>query len=96
MSQHKTRVRAGALSLLGIVLILFAAVTQVNHVHTGKSTSQSHECSVCAVAHSTAQAKATYQPAPFFVHSALPLRQEVSSKSFLLISSQYIRPPPSV
>ncbi len=79
-----------------MVLILFAAVAQTNHVHTAKSNSPNHECSVCSVAHSTALARMTYHPVPIFVRAALSLRQTASSKSFLLISSLYIRPPPSV
>ena len=89
-------IRCGALSLLCIVLILFAAVAQTNHFHTAKSNAPNHECSVCSVAHSTALVGATYQAVPVFVRSALALRQKASSNSFLLISSLYIRPPPSV
>jgi hypothetical protein len=98
MSQHQKRVsaRSGALSLLCMLLILFAAFAQINHVHTGKSNSPNHECSVCSVAHSTALARATYQPVPVFVRSSLNPGRKISSKSFLLISSLYIRPPPSV
>ena len=98
MGQPKTRVstRSGALSLLCILLILFVAVAQANHVHAGKSNTPSHECSVCSVAHSAAQAKAAYQPIPIVVRSVLTHGHEVMSKPFLQISSLYIRPPPSV
>ena len=98
MSQHKARpsTRSAALSLLCMLLILFAALAQANHVHTAKSNSPNHECSVCSVAHSTALARTVYRPIPVFVRSDLALRQAASSKSFLLVSSLYIRPPPSV
>lgn len=98
MGQPKTRVsaRSGAMSLLCILLILFAAVAQANHVHVGKANAPSHECSVCSVAHSAAQAKAAYLPIPIVVRSVLTLGHEVISKPFRLISSLYIRPPPTV
>jgi hypothetical protein len=88
--------RSGALSLLCVLLILFAAVAQANHVHSGKSASPDRECSICSVAHSGALVSTAYQPDPAFARSVLVSCQKASSKSFLAAFILYIRPPPAV
>ncbi|HWX91834.1 MAG TPA: hypothetical protein VNY29_04305 [Terriglobales bacterium] len=98
LSQLKARgsARSGALSLLCVLLILFVAVAQTNHVHKTSGSSPDHECSICSVAHSTALISVGVQPAPVFTPSILVSSQKTSPKSYLLVSFLYIRPPPSV
>jgi hypothetical protein len=86
---------SAALSLICVLLILFAGFAQANHVHTDTSGSANHECSVCSVAHAGALINVAYRPVPVFVRSILVLRQEASPKSLLFASFLYIRPPPS-
>lgn len=95
-NQPKARfsARSGAVSLLCVLLILFAAVAQSNHVHSGKSNSPDRDCSICSIAHSGAIVKTTFQPTPVFARSGLVICQKASPKSFLLVSFLYIRPPP--
>jgi hypothetical protein len=98
LSQLKARrsARSGALSLLCVLLILFVAAAQTNHVHKASSNSPDHECSICSVAHSTALISVAVQPSPVFTPSILVASQKASHKAFLLVSFLYIRPPPSV
>jgi len=85
-----------AFATLCVLLILFAGFAQANHVHTDKSSSASHECSICSVAHAGAVINVVYRAVPVFQRSILVIREEVSPKPLLLASFLYIRPPPSV
>jgi len=84
-----------SLSLICILLVLFVAVIQANHAHARKAKLSAHECSLCSVVHTGVLIKAAYQPMPTFVRSGLAPAAKTSSKLFLLVSSLYIRPPPS-
>jgi hypothetical protein len=88
--------RPRALSWLCVLLILFAGFAQANHVHADKTSSTSHECSICSVAHAGAIVKVAYRAVPVFARSLLVVPQEVSPKPLLVASFLYIRPPPSV
>jgi hypothetical protein len=85
-----------ALSLLCVLLTLFFATAQVSHVHNGSSTSADRDCSICSVAHSTAQVAPAFQYAPVFGRTAYVSIFKESSESFRPVSSLFIRPPPSV
>lgn len=85
-----------ALALCCILLTLFAAVAQTNHVHKAGSNSPDHECSLCLVAHSTAFIAPSIEPKPVSTPSILESAQKTTPKPFQPISSHYIRPPPSV
>jgi hypothetical protein len=87
--------RSSALSLLCVILILFAGFAQANHVHKSDSTSVNHECLVCSVAHAGALINVAYHLVPVFVHSHFAHQHEVSAKSLLRTHFLYIRPPPS-
>jgi hypothetical protein len=78
------------------LLMLFAGFVQANHVHTDKSTSANHQCSICSVAHAGALISATYQAVPVFTRSILARCPEASPHSLLHNSVLSIRPPPSV
>jgi hypothetical protein len=83
------------MAVLCALLILFAGFAQANHVHTTQTSSTSHECSICSVAHSGAILNVTYRPVPVFVRSIVVARESASPKPLLLASFLYIRPPPS-
>jgi hypothetical protein len=86
----------GAIALLCALLMLIVGFAQANHVHSDKSGSDNHECSVCAVAHAGALMSTTYQPIQVFARSVLAECPEASPHSLLLTFFRYIRPPPSV
>jgi len=88
--------RPKACALLCVLLILFAGFAQAIHVHPDSSSSASHECSICSVAHAGAIVKAAYRVVPVFRRSILIPREAASPKPLLLASFLYIRPPPSV
>ena len=75
--------------------MLFASFAQANHVHTDKSASANHECSVCSVAHAGTLIGASYQAIPVLARSILAVCPEASPHSLLLTTFRYIRPPPS-
>lgn len=85
-----------ALSLVCVLLTLFFATAQIVHVHNGNSTSVDRDCSICSVAHSTAQVAAVFQYAPVFGRTSFVSALKESLRSFLSVSCLYIRPPPSV
>jgi len=85
-----------ALSLLCVLLMLFVAAAQATHAHNGNPTSADRDCSICSVAHSTAQAATAFQYAPVFGRTAFVATVKESLRSFLSVSCLYIRPPPSV
>ena len=87
---------ARVLSLLCVFLVMLVALAQASHVHPQNSKLPNHSCSICSVAHGGLLVKATYHPIPLFTSSIFIGLGQESTKSFLDISSLYIRPPPSV
>src|SRR5205807_1177533 len=85
-----------AVTLTCIVVVMIAASAQASHVHSKNSKLGQHDCSVCSVAHSGVLVTSAYRPALLFSPSTFIHLQSVSLKSFLLVSSLHIRPPPSV
>jgi hypothetical protein len=83
------------LALLCALLMLIASFAQANHVHTDKSASANHECSVCSVAHAGTLTSASFQAIPDLARSILAVCPEASPHSLLLTFFRYIRPPPS-
>jgi len=84
-----------SVALLCALLMLFASFAQANHVHTDKSPSANHECSVCSVAHAGTLISTSYQAIPVLARSILTVCPEASPHSLLLATFRYIRPPPS-
>ena len=82
------------LSLLCVLLVVFAGFVQAVHVHSQDSKLPSHECSVCSVAHAGVIAQAVYRPVPVFVRSARVVLPEVPVKSSDSVFTIHIRPPP--
>jgi hypothetical protein len=95
VGRHSSR-WSRSLALLCVVLTLFVATTQVIHVHNGSSTSVDRDCSICSVAHSTAQAASAFQYTPVFGRSAFVSVVRESLHSFLSVPCLFIRPPPPV
>ena len=85
-----------AVTLICIIVVMIAASAQASHVHPKNSKLGNHECSVCSVAHAGVLVTSAYRPAPLFFPSTFIHLQSVALKSFLLVSSLHIRPPPSV
>jgi hypothetical protein len=82
------------LGLICVLLVSFSGFAQAVHVHADNAKLPSHECSICAVAHSGVIASATYQPSPVFVRSTLLVTPDVIHQSSGFIFSIRIRPPP--
>jgi len=98
VGEHKTPKSAftRVLSLICVFLVMLVALAQANHVHPQNSKLANHSCSICSVAHGGLLVKGVYRLVPRFAPSMFVGCAEESSKSFLVIASLYIRPPPSV
>jgi hypothetical protein len=95
VARHSSR-WSRAVALLCVLLTLFFATAQVLHVHNGSKTSIDRDCSICSVAHSTAQVAAVFQYAPVFGRTSFITAIKESLHSFLTVSCLFSRPPPSV
>jgi hypothetical protein len=84
--------RAGA--LLCVLLVFLTSFVAVAHFHPNNSGSTDHSCSLCALAHAGVAVNKIVQPVPILAPSILAQTAAVTSHSFLLIASHYIRPPP--
>ena len=83
------------MALLCVLLTLFVATAQVLHVHSGGANSVDRDCSICSVAHSSAQVAIVYLYAPVFGRTAFVSPLKESLRSFLSVPCLFIRPPPS-
>jgi hypothetical protein len=81
--------------LVCVLAIAFIGFVQVVHVHDNAKTF-SHDCSICAVAHSGVLPRATYQPTPVFVPTCVVAQRLQSKESSEFFFTLHIRPPPSV
>jgi hypothetical protein len=82
------------LGLICVLLVGFSGFAQAVHVHADNAKLPSHECSICAVAHSGVIASATYQPSPVFVRSVLFVAPDIIHQTSAFVFSLRIRPPP--
>jgi hypothetical protein len=92
-TQRSTPFRA--LSVLCVLLIAFIGIVQAVHVHSDNSKIPSHECTLCAIAHSGIITSALYRPVPVFVRSVLVIRPGSVCKSSGVVLVPRIRPPPA-
>jgi hypothetical protein len=92
--QHRPFIRVS--SLVCVVLVALVGFIQAVHVHLDDSKLPSHECSICAVAHSGVVAQATYRPVPVIVRTVFVAAPDATAKSSGFIFSLRIRPPPTV
>jgi hypothetical protein len=82
-------------SLLCVLLIVFAGFAQAIHVHSDSSQIPGHECSICSIAHAGVLGSTIYQFAPLFFLTVLIAVSRPKEKSSGFISSLHIRPPPA-
>ena len=83
-------------SLVCVLLVALVGFIQAVHVHLDDSKLPSHECSICAVAHSGVVGQAQYRPVPVVVRAVLVAAPDATAKSSGFVFSLRIRPPPSV
>src|SRR5437899_7136751 len=84
---------AKVLYLLCILLVTLVPLLHASHVHPGNSKPGNHGCSICGMAHDGFVVKGVFQPIPRSAPSIFVGCGEEAPKSFLVISSIYIRPP---
>jgi len=83
-------------SLICVLLVALVGFIQAVHVHLDDSKLPSHECSICAVAHSGVVGQASYRPVPVIVRTVLIAAPDATVKSSGFVFSLRIRPPPTV
>lgn len=76
-----------------VVLIALTGFIAAVHVHPDASAVD-HTCSVCALAHAGVAPAVSASPLPVLVGSILVLTISQTPHALLLVSSQFIRPPP--
>jgi hypothetical protein len=80
--------------LLCVLLVFLTSFVAVAHFHPSNSERADHSCSLCALAHAGIAVNKIVQPAPILEPSILAETPAITSHSFLLVASHYIRPPP--
>jgi len=79
---------------LCVLLVFLTSFIAVAHFHPNNSESADHSCSLCALAHAGVAVNTIVQPAPILAPSILAETPAITSHSFLVVASNYIRPPP--
>jgi hypothetical protein len=79
---------------LSIFLVFSAGTMEAVHVHSANDSTPSHECTICAVAHSGVLHQVEYRPTPVWVRAVLVTPPATISGSLGFVSSLRIRPPP--
>jgi hypothetical protein len=79
---------------LCVLLVFLTSFVAVAHFHPNNSGSADHSCSLCALAHAGIAVNKIVQPAPLLAPSMLAETPAITSHSFLVVASHYIRPPP--
>src|SRR6266498_3040838 len=95
----KPDLRAGtcayrAVAVCCVLLVALAGFITAAHVHANNSGVPNHSCSVCALAHAGVAPAELQTQLPVLVRSAVFQATAQAPRSLLLISSQFIRPPP--
>src|SRR5690348_14854908 len=83
-----------AVAVCCVLLIALTGFVAAVHVHANNSSVPNHSCSVCALAHAGVAPAVLASPLPIFTRSAIFQATSQTPRSLLLVSSQYIRPPP--
>jgi hypothetical protein len=98
LSLHlRTRARMfRAAAVLCVFLIFLTGFIAAVHFHAAGPGTSDRACSVCALAHSGVVPVISGQQSPILVPSVISEAAPASSHSLLLVSSQFIRPPPAV
>jgi hypothetical protein len=79
---------------LCVLLVFLTSFVAVAHFHPNNAQSTDHSCSLCALAHAGIAVNNVVQPAPILAPSILAKTPAITSPSFLVVVSHYIRPPP--
>lgn len=77
-----------------VLLVFLTSFVAVAHFHPNNSKSADHSCSLCALAHAGIAVNKIVQAAPILAPSILAKTPAITSHSFLIVVSNYIRPPP--
>ncbi len=96
-TQPYLRIQAWAHSAVAVLCVLLIALTgfvAAVHVHPAGSGAANHSCSVCALAHAGVAPAVAASPLPALVRSILALTVSQPPHALLLVSSQFILPPP--
>src|SRR6476661_8484855 len=83
-----------AVALCCVLLIALTGFIAAVHVHASNSGVPNHSCSVCALAHAGIAPADLGSPLPIFTRSTVIQASNQTPRSLLLVSSQFIRPPP--
>jgi len=96
-TQPYLRVQAWAHTAIAVLCVLLIALTgfvAAVHVHAAGSGAADHSCSACALAHAGVAPAISASPLPALVGSIFALTLSRTPHSLILVSSQFIRPPP--
>jgi len=77
-----------------VVLIALTGFVAAIHVHPASSGAANHSCSVCALAHAGVAPAISASVLPALVGSIFAMTISRTPHSLILVSSQFIRPPP--
>lgn len=83
-----------AVAMCCVALIALTGSVAAVHVHPAGSGAANHSCSVCALAHAGVAPAVSASPLPSLVGSIFALTLSRTPHSLILVSSQFIRPPP--
>ena len=92
------RNRTGAYRVIAsvcVLLIFLTGLVAVVHFHADQAAAD-HACSVCALAHAGIAPTQLGPQVPVFVPSRVAETSAAQPGSLLLVSSDFIRPPPAV
>jgi hypothetical protein len=79
-----------------VLLIFLTGFIAAVHFHADQSAASDRSCSVCALAHAGIAPVESEAQVPIFAPSVISEVLAAAPRSLLLISSQFIRPPPAV
>ena len=82
-----------ASAVLCVLLVLFISFVAVAHSHSSDSNTD-RSCSICALAHAGVVPVEIASQIPILIPAVISETAAESSRSLLLVSSSYIRPPP--
>jgi len=83
-----------AVAVCCVVLIALTGFVAAIHVHPASSGAANHSCSVCALAHAGVAPAISASVLPALVGSIFAMTISRTPHSLILVSSQFIRPPP--
>jgi hypothetical protein len=85
-----------AVAVCCVMLIALTGLVAAIHVHPGGSRAVDHSCSACALAHAGVAPAVSATPLPALIGSILAVTISQVPHAILLVSSQFIRPPPLI